>query len=439
MGIGGGQQMHQTGGAELQDLELDHDKRWQLTQRILQSEIFRRSARLRSFLVFVVENTLKNRTENLSEHLIGIEVFSRPADYNPLEDSIVRSSARQLRAKLSEYFATEGSAETIILDIPKGAYVPEFVPRLTHPLGPNLQTVHLRVGQGTKVRRRERIWLGATLLLGASLGFVCVQRVYWHSRSDPSLPPPDLIFSVFPRPQEITIVLSDAALVTVNDHRSSLLTLKAYENREEQDLLPSSLRVGNARSALFHPGRIITSFRDALFAAELANLAEVKGYRVQIQHSRLMHTRDFQSGNFILLGSTSSDPWVDLFEDRFNFQFALDPTTGLLGLRNRHPINGELPFYSSSIEERRNGVSQARIALTSNLSETGKLLLISGICSESSEGATEAVLSPDFLNRIEAMDGNRPVKELSRFELLTEVSSIDGVVQTRRLIASRFR
>ena len=430
--------MHQTGGAEVQDLELDHDERWQLTQRILQSETFRRSARLRSFLLFVVENTLKNRTESLSEHLVGIEVFSRPVDYNPLEDSIVRSSARQLRAKLSEYFATEGSAEAIILDIPKGAYVPEFVPRLTHPLGPNLQTVHLRVGQGTSVRRRERIWLGATLLLAASLGFVCVQRVFWHSHSDPSLPP-DLIFSVFPKPQEITIVLSDAALVTVNDHRSSLLSLQAYENEEEQDLLPSPLRAGRVGSALFHPGRIITSFRDAVFAAQLANLAEAKGYRVQIQHSRLMHTRDFQSRNFILLGSTSSDPWVALFENRFNFQFAVDPATGLLGIRNLHPLTGELPFYSSSREQRRNGNSQARIALTSNLSETGKVLLISGICSESSEGATEAVLSPDFLNRVEASDGNRPVKNLSRFELLTEVSSIDGVVQTRRLIASRFR
>jgi hypothetical protein len=254
-----------------------------------------------------------------------------------------------------------------------------------------------------------------------------------------SSPPPNLIFSVFSKPQEITIVLSDAALVTVNDQRSSVLTLQGYENKEEQDLLPSSLRLRHAGSSVIHRGRIITSFRDALFAAQLAVAAEAKGYQVQIRHSRLMHTRDFQSGNFILLGSTSSNPWVDLFEDRFNFQFGTDLATGLFGLRNLHPLTGELPFYSSSTEQRRNGNSQARIALTQNLSETGKVLLISGICSESSEGATEAVLSPDFPKAVDAMDENRPVASLSQFELITEVVSVDGVVRTRRLIASRFR
>jgi hypothetical protein len=430
--------MHRTGAFEVEQPQIEQDERWQLAQRILQSETFRRSPRLRSFLLYVVENTLRHRTNNLSEHLIGLEVFSRPVDYNPLEDSIVRSSARQLRAKLHEFFASEGSAEATVLDIPKGAYVAEFVPKISDRSSSTSEIVRLEVQHQAGIRRREWIWIGGMAVLAGILAAVLLRDRLPGPHGNSS-PPPNLIFSVFSKPQEITIVLSDAALVTVNDQRSSVLTLQGYENKEEQDLLPSSLRLRHAGSSVIHRGRIITSFRDALFAAQLAVAAEAKGYQVQIRHSRLMHTRDFQSGNFILLGSTSSNPWVDLFEDRFNFQFGTDLATGLFGLRNLHPLTGELPFYSSSTEQRRNGNSQARIALTQNLSETGKVLLISGICSESSEGATEAVLSPDFPKAVDAMDENRPVASLSQFELITEVVSVDGVVRTRRLIASRFR
>jgi hypothetical protein len=69
----------------------------------------------------------------ITEQQIGVHVFGWRPDYNPGEDSIVRSQARFLRGKLESYFSSEGADEPIHITIPKGTYVPLFEPRLVRP------------------------------------------------------------------------------------------------------------------------------------------------------------------------------------------------------------------------------------------------------------------------------------------------------------------
>ncbi|WP_446743420.1 LpqB family beta-propeller domain-containing protein [Silvibacterium acidisoli] len=78
------------------------------------------------FLRFVVEQTLLENAQNLKERQIGIEVFDRPADWDPKTDNVVRSEARRLRAKLEAYAASGSSDETIRITVPKGGYVATF-------------------------------------------------------------------------------------------------------------------------------------------------------------------------------------------------------------------------------------------------------------------------------------------------------------------------
>src|SRR5208283_317792 len=85
--------------------ELADDDRWQLVLRVAASEEFRKSARLRDFLVFVCKRTLQKPPEEVHEQDIGFAVFGRRADYNPAEDNIVRVEARELRKRLEQYFA----------------------------------------------------------------------------------------------------------------------------------------------------------------------------------------------------------------------------------------------------------------------------------------------------------------------------------------------
>src|ERR1700733_14667084 len=95
-----------------------------LVQRIIASEPFQRTSRLRDFLLYVVDRKLADSPGEVTETIVGHRVFGRSPTYNTGEDSIVRTEARVLRQRLERYFSTEGADEPIVLDIPKGSYLP---------------------------------------------------------------------------------------------------------------------------------------------------------------------------------------------------------------------------------------------------------------------------------------------------------------------------
>ncbi|HKV99214.1 MAG TPA: tetratricopeptide repeat protein [Vicinamibacterales bacterium] len=109
--------------------DVEHSK--ELVQRelaqILASPGFARNARMSQFLRVLVERHLDGRDEELKESLIAVEVFGRKPDYDPKLDSIVRTEAARLRARLVEYYAAEGQSAPVVIEVPKGGYVPSFV------------------------------------------------------------------------------------------------------------------------------------------------------------------------------------------------------------------------------------------------------------------------------------------------------------------------
>ncbi len=419
-------------------LDLCSDERWLLTQRVAQSETFRRAPRLRAFLLFIAERTLRNPVEQLSEYEIGMQVFERRPDFYPVEDSIVRSSARLLRAKLQEYFSAEGKEEPLFIQIPKGSYVPEFVPHAggeSPPIG------------GAERLLEHRIPVGMYVLLAVCLILLAACLLLWKDRAVATPPqagrvsPANLISSVFDQPgSELHVVYPDSALVSLNDTRPSVLTLDEYIQLKDRDP-----RIGGALDAAV-PGitgrRLITSFRDTAFGFKLSEQMAHEGRILTVRHARLMQARDFRSGNFLLLGSGYSDPWTSLFEAQLNFRFEMEaapPGQRKFRIRNVSPQAGEAPFYWSSPEDARNGSSHARITLTPNLSGTGKVLMIAGRSAESSEGAEDAALAADLPRQFQALLRGRPLHDLSSFELLLEIHCVDGVARGANILAYRAR
>src|SRR6266481_6332639 len=108
--------------------DFEGDERWELAQRVAESQHLIGSARLRDFLLHVTVCAIRETPEDATEQQIGIRVFQRSPGFNSSEDSIVRSHARLLRLKLSAYFNAEGASEPLIIEIPKGHYLPVFLP-----------------------------------------------------------------------------------------------------------------------------------------------------------------------------------------------------------------------------------------------------------------------------------------------------------------------
>ena len=94
--------------------------------RILSSRTWVQSKRLAQFLRFIVEKGIAGDSDNLNEYLIGTEVYERASTFDPQVDTIVRTEARRLRAKLHEYYDTEGVSDPILIEVPKGSYAPSF-------------------------------------------------------------------------------------------------------------------------------------------------------------------------------------------------------------------------------------------------------------------------------------------------------------------------
>jgi hypothetical protein len=65
----------------------------QQLQALLASRPFVTATRARRFLTYVVEQTLAGETDAIKELVLGIEVFDRPADFDPKVDTIVRVEA----------------------------------------------------------------------------------------------------------------------------------------------------------------------------------------------------------------------------------------------------------------------------------------------------------------------------------------------------------
>jgi hypothetical protein len=108
-----------TGGHSYSDILKELD-------RIRNSKAMKGCDRLVQLVTFVVEATLKGEQAHLKETTIGVFVFGRSPDYNPKVDTIVRSQAWRLRAKLKIYYASEGLHDPVIIDLPVGKYVPVF-------------------------------------------------------------------------------------------------------------------------------------------------------------------------------------------------------------------------------------------------------------------------------------------------------------------------
>jgi hypothetical protein len=98
-------------------------------QHVIASAAFRSAPRLAAFLRFVVEMALAGRSDRIKSYTIGAEALGRGEGFDPQTDPIVRVEAGRLRRALARYYAGEGFDDPIIIELPRGRYVPHFCQR----------------------------------------------------------------------------------------------------------------------------------------------------------------------------------------------------------------------------------------------------------------------------------------------------------------------
>ena len=100
--------------------------------RILASPGFANAERMRRYLRFVVEHALSSPNEPLKEMTVGMALYAGNGDFDPRTTAVVRVDAIRLRAKLRDYYSSDGAEDTIVIDLPKGSYTPTFRESANH-------------------------------------------------------------------------------------------------------------------------------------------------------------------------------------------------------------------------------------------------------------------------------------------------------------------
>ncbi len=413
------------------------DPRWTLAQKVADSETFRRANRLREFLLYICRCALDEDTEAVSERQIGIHVFGRAPGYDSSDDNVVRSQARLLRMKLESYFANEGQSESGIIVVPKGAYLPEFKPRVG--LKPSFNDVQT-------AQSGPRRLAGAAILLAAVLACVCVWlavalRASRRSGEETDLKSPFALFwaRIFQPDQQTLIVASDHTHLLAEDLARRAIPLSEYLSPDYAQRVRAIIAGAGPNPTVWEMAGVnLTAMYAVRAVALIASVAPGVGRRLEVRSARDVTMSDFENANAILLAGRPADPWIELFDRDLNFRYERRFGESGTYCVNRHPRPGELAAYSPT-NSGTAGTVYAGVAFVPGLNHRGNVLIISGTSGGgAAELATEFItnqaLASPILTRLLAESGGR---QMPSFELLLRGVTINREPSHPELLAYR--
>jgi hypothetical protein len=413
------------------------DERRALIERVAASTHFRRSARLRDFLLYVGKQSLKDgcRAE-INEQEIGVRVFGRPSSYDRSQDNIVRVNATELRKRIELYFATEGAHESLVLEIPRGGYKTVFHRRLPQtqdqtqdllplpPPAPPLENPPPAVGK-TPVHRLHILWATSCLALAiACLVLFLQNRTMRHAiYTWDGKPTVAALWTGFVRShQEIDIVLPDSSVSFAEEMIGQPMPLSDYLNhnymRLPQSLNLSPERIRDLNGIFSHNLVTMGDFHAAQQILALTPLSP----SLHLTFSRFYTADSVKRNSFILIGGKKANPWVRLFDDQMNFSLNYDNEHAQSVITNRHPQAGEQTSYAAAMDPN-TFIGYSVIAYLPNPSRTGNVMIMAGTDSDATSAAAEFLTSEEQLSKFKS---TLHLRKFPYFEVLLKTSRLSG-------------
>jgi len=374
--------------------------------KIFTSEAFRRSRRLQRFLEYVCELTLDGREAEINEFLIGSEVFERGSGYSPAEDSVVRRQARALREKLADYYAGEGSEDTLRIEVPKGGYVPVF--RRVEPGAPAPKDSK----EGTApappdVKQPPQPgagWSRPLLLAGAIAGAFVLGAALGPIRGRQAPAPPAMAASL----QELWAPWLDSSSVVICFSNPLYALLKHYpEPIQIRGVFNLDARAPAAAAEVrryfdlsggqlyMWPDITAAKMGEAMGAVSLAAFFARNGVPVRPTQSRFLTWEDFRRENLIMLGHNEQNSWVDPLLADYPLQMRRTHKDHKRRIVNTDPRPGETESYElKSQVPGEPDIEFALISMLPGIDRRRDLLLIGGLNTQVGQVAMEFLTDP---------------------------------------------
>lgn len=425
----------------------------ELLERVINSRELKRASRLRELLEYIGKHAQNSPSHAIREQAIGAALFGRPEDYDTGLDNIVRVNVSELRKRLIHYFSDEGSHETIVIEIPRGGYLPIFYSRSIaiakepSPLAllPQVpETIPLTTAVGSPASTAvatlpaARKHLAPVLIALVIAVFACGLLLWQNHRLAVQLQPwktdalKDSFWAdFFSSGDPVDIVTADTSFALAEDILGQTISLDDYLDYKYMNLADQPGLPPGTKSALKHVlERNNGSIGDFQAAKRFMDL---DGYSsaLKLASARSYTAESIKADNVILIGGRESNPWVDLYRDRMNFFLDYDPSIQRSFIVNHKPQPGEEAVYETRRDPNR---SYSVVSFLPNLTDGRYVLIISGVDSQATRAAGDFITSPEGLAQIRQ---RMPTGHFPYFEFVLASSRLVGTTLHTEIVASR--
>jgi hypothetical protein len=154
--------------------------------------------------------------------------------------------------------------------------------------------------------------------------------------------------------------------------------------------------------------------------------------------TRLVFAREYAGhclrwNNTIFVGSSRSNPWVELFDDRMQYHLKQSHDSTLSVVTVDNPMGTEQAQYplSSDVGTR---MAYCIIVFLPNPTNTGNTLIIAGTDSQATEAGGDFITSEENLERLQTALQQKP---FPYFQVLLQISRANGTPLESKIVTYR--
>jgi hypothetical protein len=384
------------------------------TQRIVDSKPFKSSAIHRELLSYLAEKSLAGAGDELKEYAVGVDCLGKPTEYDPRQDSSVRMHVARLRQKLDEYYRTEGSADPIVVELPKGGFKLVFEQRTSEAEAPS--------SNGRQLARGRLLIAGLAGVVLAFAFYLALEAPRAIPRMPPLTPELQAIWEpILKSDRRLAVCLSVPVFAALPEFNGVVGPFAGdWESISKSDVLGAAKEAFHSKIAA--PSYDYTNVATATGAFRLGQFLAGRSKNILLTRGDLVSLPELEMDNVVYLGSPQGNPQLQGIPA--GRQFAVEEG----GVRNLHPPPGQ-PEYLSDSKPGAEGfpAMHALITFAPSPGGNGVFVYLMGNNESGILAAAQAVTDETVARRVFAKV-KRPDGKLPRyFQVVLSVKSMEDM------------
>src|SRR5262244_393137 len=389
-------------------------------ERLINSHVLHGSEQLCKLLRYLAEHALERHGSPLKEYQIATEVFGRPADFDPQLDSTIRVQAGRLRLKLAEYYSSEGASDSVIVELPKGTYLPSFHLRSTAPV---VQLPRLQPAVPRKKRLDPVAGLSGLLLVAVAV--IIYLLAFANSRPVAKQGSPPAVFAMFWR-----------GYLSSSEEPWVIFSNGAFVGRPETGMRYFDPALDSRDAILDH----YTGVGEVLAVHALDQVFTSLNRHLRVKRGSLVSLDDVKNADAIFVGSPAENLTLRDIPSTSKFFFrTLDsgPRKGDLAIINVQPQGGEPNYFIGTPSNLHLEEDYSIVALVPGMNPAKSEMILAGTTTLGTEAAVEYVCQRDSLEKLIPRLRTSSDGVIEPFEAVLRVRVRRGVPVESEIVALR--